>query len=265
MVTNTPRVRFTVDDLTSRYGRRTVLRGVSLDLDSGEHGKVVGLLGPNAAGKSTLIKTLAGVKKPAAGHLGLTVADTTIRGQSLRRAIGYVPQDLPSSAALTAFETVVISARGASSWSVSDQVLHRAEAALVRLGIEHVAHRSVAELSGGQRQLVAVAQALAREPEVLLLDEPTSALDLRHQISLLTEVRSVVAERDCLAIVAIHDLNLATRYCDELVVMTGGQVVATGEPADIVDEELLRAVYQVDATVLTHDGVPVVSPHVSGG
>ncbi|MDU4704328.1 MAG: ABC transporter ATP-binding protein, partial [Corynebacterium sp.] len=133
-------------------------------------------------------------------------------------------------------------------------------AVLRKVGIEHLADRFVGELSGGQRQLVAVAQMFVRDPEVMLLDEPTSALDLRHQVELLQLVRAEVASRSSLALVAIHDLNLAARYCDELVMLHDGHVVAQGSPADVLTPDLLARVYGIRARVLNDGGVPVVCP-----
>ncbi|MFS0466979.1 ABC transporter ATP-binding protein, partial [Corynebacterium striatum] len=180
------------------FGKREVLKGV--DLPEPGPGTIVGLIGPNAAGKSTLVKTIAGIQKLTSGTCD--TGDATV---------GYVPQDLLTSASLTAFESVVISAKRGSA-----NVLESAVEALEKLGIVRLAHRYVHQLSGGQRQLVAVAQMLACEPDLMLLDEPTFALDLRHQVHLLDTLRKEVS-RGAVALVAIHDLNLAARYCDELV------------------------------------------------
>ena len=168
--------------------------------------------------------------------------------------MGYVPQDLLTSASLTAFESVVISAKRGSV-----NALESAVQALEKLGIVHLAHRYVHQLSGGQRQLVAVAQMLAREPDLMLLDEPTSALDLRHQVHLLDTLRKEVS-RGAVALVAIHDLNLAARYCDELVVLHGGRVHAHGTPAEVLNTELLGEVYGIHARVIDDEGVPMVCP-----
>ena len=131
-----------------------------------------------------------------------------------------------------------------------------------RLGILHISDRMVCHMSGGQRQLVGVAQMLVREPQLLLLDEPTSALDLHHQVSLLTIIRNIVAESERQAVVAIHDLNLAARYCDELLVMKAGRVITHGEPLDVLTPELLQDVYGIEARVLYDpvSGAPVICP-----
>lgn len=243
-------------NLTVNYGSTTILH--SLSFGPLGRGKVVGLIGPNAAGKSTLVKTIAGIKKPSGGTVSVTAGGRELLGKQRVEALGYVPQDLLSSATLTAFESVMVSARrrGDASW---DPIEHTA-AILHRLGITHLADRLVSDMSGGQRQLVAVAQMLVREPGIMLLDEPTSALDLRHQIELLQIIREEVAGTDRLALVAIHDLNLAARFCDELVVMKNGCVLAQDEPVAVLTPDLLEEVYEVRARVLDDAGVPVVCP-----
>ncbi|WP_438802181.1 ABC transporter ATP-binding protein [Corynebacterium striatum] len=230
-----------VEQACVNFGKREVLKGV--DLPEPGPGTIVGLIGPNAAGKSTLVKTIAGIQKLTSGTCD--TGDATV---------GYVPQDLLTSASLTAFESVVISAKRGSA-----NVLESAVQALEKLGIVHLAHRYVHQLSGGQCQLVAVAQMLAREPELMLLDEPTSALDLRHQVHLLDTLRKEVS-RGAVALVAIHDLNLAARYCDELVVLHGGRVHAHGTPAEVLNTELLGEVYGIRARVIDDEGVPMVCP-----
>ncbi|AIL96657.1 ABC transporter ATP-binding protein [Corynebacterium ureicelerivorans] len=244
------------ENLTVSYGRTTILH--SLSFGPLEPGKVVGLIGPNAAGKSTLVKTIAGIKEPAEGSVTLSVDGAELVGKQKVQAVGYVPQDLLSSASLTAFESIMVSARrrGDASWNPLD----RSAAVMERLGITHLADRLVSDMSGGQRQLVAMAQMLVREPDIMLLDEPTSALDLRHQVELLQIVCEEVHGSNRLALVAIHDLNLAARYCDELLVVKAGRVVAHDIPHAVLQPDLLEEVYGIRARVLDDGGVPVVCP-----
>ena len=247
-----------VNDVAAGYGKRKVLRGASIR--TLKPGTVTGLLGPNAAGKSTLMTTLAGIRKPMSGEIVLTRDNERVIGSELREVVGYVPQDLPASASLTAFESVLVSGLRAVRLRVRGSEIEHTAVALRKVGIEHLADRFVGELSGGQRQLVAVAQMFVRDPEIMLLDEPTSALDLRHQVELLKLVRAEVASRSSLALVAIHDLNLAARYCDELVMLHDGHVVAQGSPVDVLTPDLLARVYGIRARVLDDEGVPVVCP-----
>lgn len=235
-------------DLNVAYGRTPILHDMTFRL--GPPGAVTGLLGPNAAGKSTLVKTIAGLKTPTSGTVTTTCEP---------HDVGYVPQDLLTSASLTAFESIVVAAKAGGAVT---NPLEATAAMMDRLGILHISDRMVCHMSGGQRQLVGVAQMLVREPQLLLLDEPTSALDLHHQVSLLTIIRNIVADTERQAVVAIHDLNLAARYCDELLVMKAGRVVTHGEPLDVLTPELLEEVYGIEARVLYDpvSGAPVICP-----
>ncbi|WP_410170781.1 ABC transporter ATP-binding protein [Corynebacterium antarcticum] len=253
------RVVLELSGLTVGYGRRRVIEDFTATPVSGGH--VVGLLGPNASGKSTLIKSIAGIHGTVGGTIRARVDGVTRDGRSLRRIVGYVPQDLPDTAALTAFETVLIAARRARSVRGIDiPAVELAGRAMTELSIGELAGRYISELSGGQRQLTAVAQMLVARPDVMLLDEPTSALDLHRQLFLLEMIRRLAAESGAVVLMAIHDINLAARFCGELLVMKDGRVVAQGEPRTVLTPELLAEVYGVDAEILDHGGVPVVAP-----
>jgi iron complex transport system ATP-binding protein len=175
--------------------------------------------------------------------------------------VSYLPQEYPSTAALTVFEAVLLAGRQSASWAVSDADLGHVAGVLAELRLEHLALRYLNELSGGQRQLVAVAQALAREPRVLLLDEPTSSLDLQRQLELLSLVRSVAVTREITVLIAVHDLNLAARYADRLIVLHGGAVYADGPPSLVLTESMLAEVYGVEARVVVgEDAIAQITP-----
>ncbi|MCF4005870.1 ABC transporter ATP-binding protein [Corynebacterium uropygiale] len=252
-------VALEIDHLSVGYGRRLILPSLSLPTLHG--GRLVGLLGPNASGKSTFLKAVAGVKRPRSGRISVREGEQELSGTVLRRALGYVPQEIPDATALSAFEATLMAARRSSTEDPevrTAQILHQ-------VGLADVAERHLHEISGGQRQMVAAAQMLVGTPRLMLLDEPTSALDLHRQLFLLDTVRERVREEEALAIVALHDVNLATRYCDEIIVFRRGECVASGSPASTITPELLREVYQVEADVLQHEGAPVVLPRPSAG
>lgn len=240
-----------VRGLSAGYGRRRVLEGVDLAVS----GRVIGLLGPNGSGKSTLIKCLAGVLS----YRG-SVEFQGQQGRALRQCTGYVPQDLPGAAGLSVLESVLIAARRRATWRTSDSAAHAAMRALSDVDCAGLAHRWLGELSGGQRQLVGVAQMLVREPSLMLLDEPTSALDLHHQLALLNVVRRTAEQREATAVVALHELNLAARYCDTVVVLDRGAVVAAGTPAQVLDEARLRDTWRVAATVHARGNGVLIEP-----
>ncbi len=247
-----------VQGLTFAYGAHAVLRGVTVPCLA--PGTVTALLGPNAAGKTTLLKCMAGLLKGQ----GAVCLDGVDIGryplEQLTRRVAYLPQDTNVPGVLTVFESVLLARQPAVSWRVQDADLAAVWQVIVSLGLEPLAQSYLNELSGGQRQLVSIAHALVRQPRVLLLDEPTSSLDLQHQLEVLALVRSVAAETGASVVISLHDLNLAARHADRLLVLHGGRACAIGPPCEVLTPELLRTVYAVEAEVsLDSDGVPHVA------
>ncbi len=235
-------------DVGVAYGRgagaRAALAGLTTPVMTG--GEVIAVIGPNGAGKSTLFRRVAGL---VGGPGEVRVAGPPGRP---RRAPCYLPQDTAVAAVLTVYEAVLLARRqGRSGWSVDEADLAVVDDALDELGLADLAFRNLGELSGGQRQLVSIAQVLAREPEVLLLDEPTSALDLHRQLEVLALVRRLARERGLCVLLAVHDLNQALRVADRVMVLDGGRLVAFGPPREVVTPALLEAVYGVRARVET--------------
>ncbi|MBK4987465.1 MULTISPECIES: ABC transporter ATP-binding protein [Pseudomonas] len=232
-----------IEGISVAYGARQILHEVSMPAFPA--GSLVALVGPNGAGKSTLLRALAGLERMRGG-LSLDGQDVTRLGFAERsRRLAYMPQQLPPGIALGVLESIVAALRVGSS----DNLLGHAFEALRQLGIEGLAERSLDSLSGGQRQLVALAQLLARNPQVLLLDEPTSALDLHYQLRVMDAVRERVQAHRLLAVAVLHDINLAASHADWLVVLREGRVIACGAPADVLKPDLLADVYGVQARV----------------
>ncbi|HDS1735378.1 ABC transporter ATP-binding protein [Pseudomonas sp. BP8] len=232
-----------INDLSVAYGPRTIITGLSLPALPG--GSLVALVGPNGAGKSTLLRAIAGLERMK-GSLQLDGQDVTRLGLAERsRRLAYMPQQLPPGIALGVLESIVAALR----LSGGDNLLEVAYQALRQLGIEHLAEQPLNSLSGGQRQLVALTQLLARNPQVLLLDEPTSALDLHYQLRVMDAVRERVVAHRLLAVAVLHDINLAASHADWLVVLSQGRVVASGAPAQVLTAGLLAEVYGVEARV----------------
>jgi iron complex transport system ATP-binding protein len=232
--------------LSVSYGGRTVLHGVDLELAPGQ---LIALLGPNGSGKSTLLRGVAGLL-PHRGSVSLAGRPR------VSQRIGYMPQDTSATAALTVTEAVLLGRVERLSWRVSDDDLAAVESVLQRLGITGLASRGLGELSGGQRQLVFLAQALVAEPSVLLLDEPISALDLRHQLEVMETVRALTLERGLVTLVVLHDLNAAVRHADGVLLLHEGRVVASGPPDDVMTVAHLRRVFEVDVCLLPQAGRP---------
>lgn len=232
-----------IDNVSVAYGARTIIP--ELSLAPLPIGSLVALVGPNGAGKSTLLRGLAGLER-LRGDVHLNgEAVTRLNFAERSRRLAYMPQQLPPGIALGVLESIVAGLRV----SQYDDLLGTAFAALRQLGIEHLADQPLGSLSGGQRQLVALAQLLARNPQVLLLDEPTSALDLHYQQRVMGAVRERVTAHRLLAIAVLHDLNLAAHHADWLVMLHQGRVVAQGTPAQVLQPSVLAQVYGVDARV----------------
>ncbi|WP_116112410.1 ABC transporter ATP-binding protein [Austwickia chelonae] len=249
-------MKLALQDIGFSYGKRVALAGVSMPSTGG----VVGVLGPNGSGKSTLMKLIAGIHH---GEGRICVVDTEgveLSARQRRDVLGYVPQDPPGDVALTVLESVLVGLRRRSSWHTSAEEITTAYSCLEELGIAALANRYLNELSGGQRQLAGIAQMTVRRPQVMLLDEPTSALDLHHQIKVLGYVRARTAAVDGVSLVPMHDLNLAARFCDHLLVLRDGASVGFGAPAEVLTSQTLSSTYRVEAKVLSDEGVPVVAP-----
>lgn len=234
-----------IHDVSLHYGRRPVLRGLSLpELRAGE---VTVLAGPNAAGKSTLLRAIAQLA-PYHGRItldGEDLARMPIRRRA--RLIGVMPQALPSGSSLIVLESVIAALRAGSD-GFGAQADAQAMAVLDRLGIADLAMEPMEQLSGGQRQMVSLAQAIVRDPRVLLLDEPTSALDLARQVRLLGELRALAAEGR-IVVAVLHDLAMAAQWADRIVLLHRGELHASGQPAAVLTPAMLAQVYGVSARV----------------
>jgi len=234
-------VTLQLEQLGARYGQRNIISGVTTAAFTG--GQVVAVVGPNAAGKSTLFKRIAGLVDGP----GRVILQGSQQGA---QAISYMPQGLNGSARLTVYESVLLARKQLSpGWVVQDAELHLVDEMLDALGITDLAFRNLGELSGGQQQLVSIAQTLVREPEVLLMDEPTSALDMHRQVQVLSFMRALARQREVIVFIALHDLNQALRFADQVLVIADGTAQGSGPSHEVINEGMLRAVYKVEARI----------------
>ena len=247
-----------VNDVSFKYNSALSLDKVSLQLYEAE---TLGIIGPNGSGKTTLLKCINKILNPNGGSILFDGNNVhKMSRMEIAKHIGYVPQSSTSAQSLTVFEVVLMGRRPHIGWQSSDKDIEKAWEVLGLLKIEHLAMRSFNELSGGEQQRVIIARSLAQEAKVLLLDEPTSNLDIRHQLEVMELSRSLVAKQQLAVVVAIHDLNLASRYCDKIVMMKKGQIVAAGKPTEVLTPENIKSVYGVEVKINYHNKIPNIIP-----
>ena len=238
-------------DVSVRYGMRSAVRNVSLEARPGE---VLAVLGANGSGKSSLMRALAALQ----AHTGTILWDG---GRAPPGSIGYMPQDNGARAALTAFEVVLLGRMRTLTLRVGAADLEATRAAMDEIGVSDFASRRIGELSGGQRQMVLIAQVLAGNPRALLLDEPTSALDIAHQLHVLDLLGTATRQRGLTTVAILHDINAAARFADRVALMSMGLLTGIGTPMDILRPVTLEQTFDVHVAVdLGSDGHPVVLP-----
>jgi iron complex transport system ATP-binding protein len=247
-----------LEDVRVDVGGTAILRGVSLALGAGE---ALALAGPNGVGKTTLLRAASGVAPLSGGQVrvgGALLAELSPRERARRVAV--VPQDVALVFPFTVGELVLMG-RAPHLPRLGFETredIERARASMAHVGVAHLAERSVLEISGGERQLVLFARALAQDAQVLLLDEPTAHLDLQHRLRVLEQVRRFVSAGGS-ALVVSHDLGLAARTCGRAALLAAGELVAEGDPSDVFAPGRLREVFGVEAELLhTSDGAPVI-------
>jgi cobalamin transport system ATP-binding protein len=243
-----------------RRGHPFALRSVSFDLAEGE---VFGVLGPNSAGKTTLIRLLSRIVSPTRGTIDVEgIALAAMTRAELARRIAVVPQDMPQGLPFTVRELVLMGRypHAPRRFFETPDDLAVAREAMAATGVLDLADARVGVLSGGERQRVALARALAQEPRLLVLDEPTAHLDLRYQVECVALLRRVNRERGTTIVLVSHDLNLASALCDRLLLLADGRMARLGTPEDVLEETLLTAIYGCAVSVERHalTGRPVV-------
>ena len=228
------------------YPKRNVIN--NLDVAALPPGKITVLLGPNGCGKSTLLRALAGLNR-GRGEMWLN-GEELMKQPFARRAqrVVYLPQSLPAGVHLHVLESVIVAQRasgGAYRAASEAEIMHL----LAQLGIAHLAMRYLDQLSGGQKQLVGLAQSLIRRPELLLLDEPLSALDLNYQFHVMDQLRRETAQRNIVTVVVLHDINIALRHAQHALMLKEGRLIAEGQPDNVITPDTLAQVYGIKGRI----------------
>ena len=268
-----PCYAYEVQSLLFRYqsmesmSHKWILNDLSFQVDERE---VLGIVGPNGSGKTSLLKLLARLASPQQGVVRLFGRDLTGMGQDeMARVVGVVPQESQQLFPFTVAETVLMGRfphRSRDRWGTgfgweSGGDVAIAEDAMTTMDVIHLAQRAVTDLSGGERQRTMIARALAQTPKVLLLDEPTAFLDLQHQLEICSVLRRLSDEQGLTVVIVSHDLNLASQYCDRIVMLKEGSVYSMGTPSEVLSVEALRAVYGCEVLIDPHpeSGLPRVT------
>lgn len=251
-------MKLIVRDVEFQYPSVYAIKDISLKLSEYE---IMGLVGPNGSGKSTLLKCISKILSPQRGVILLDGKDIEkLNRMEIARKVGYVPQSLLNSFPATVFDTVLIGRRPHISWRTTDKDVEKVLEVLKTLNIENLAMRDINELSGGEKQKVFIARTLVQEAEVLLLDEPTSNLDIKHQLEMMEIIKKLVKSAGLCAIIAMHDLNLAARYSDKILMMKNGKVFSAGTPIEVLTPKNIEVVYEVKVEVWNLNGIPHIIP-----
>jgi len=238
-----------INDVKFAYHSSDVLKDISFKAGNGE---VIGILGKNGCGKTTLMKCINAHLKPHSGCVtidGAAVSEMSKR--DLAKNMAVVAQSVNLSFPFTVLETVMMGLYPTSEWmqSPSESDMARVLDAMNSTGITEFSDRPVTELSGGERQRVLISRALVQDPEIFLLDEPTLHLDVNHQFNLMEMVNRLAKEKNMLVIIVTHDIFLAARYCDRILLMEKGEIVSSGRTEDVITSENLEKVFSVNADV----------------
>lgn len=249
-------MKIEIEGLEFSYNSTPVLEDVNLKLEKGE---TLSIIGPNASGKTTLLKCINKILKPQGGTILIDGEGLSELGkEDIARKIGHVPQAGEESFPVTVFDTVLMGRKPHGGWKPGEKDLEIASEVIEKMNLKDIAMRNIGEISGGQRQKVLIARALAQDPEILLLDEPTSSLDLRHQLEVLDLVKKETKE-GISAVMAMHDLNLAARYSNKILMLNNGKIFAAGG-REVLSPENIESVYGVKVCVTEDSGQPMIIP-----
>ena len=241
-------MRMEVRGLKQGYGQRVVLEGVDMDAETGE---IVTILGPNGSGKSTMIKTISNIMKPMDGTISIDGKGiSSIPRREFAKIVGYVPQTAMYFGYSTVYDAVLLGRRPYVNWNYTKEDIDIAAEAMVKMKVDDLYDRNLNELSGGQKQRVTLARSIAQDPVFYIFDEPTSALDLRHQLDTLKIMRRIIREKDACMIIAMHDINLAYRYSDKVLVLKNGGTYDFGKTEDVITPKMIKDVYGVDSEIV---------------
>ena len=235
-------LKMNLTDIKISYGKNNIIKNIKAEFYGGN---VVSLIGPNGTGKTTLLKAIAHLIKYE-GDLGV-IGETGYK--NFRDSFTYVPQMSVNNINLTVFEIVLLGRVRDLTWKIEKIHLNAVAEILDELNLSHLSCSKFSSLSGGQKQMVIMAQAMVSKPKILLLDEPTSALDLKHQLQIMETAKKYTKKTGSITVIVLHDIALAARYSDEILLLHDGYSIQQGIPEEVLKEELLEEIYGVELDI----------------
>jgi len=252
-------VRIEAQDLGVSYGDNLIWEHINLDINQPG---LVSILGPNGVGKSTFMYTINKILEPTSGRVLLDGDDVMeLSFKDIAKKVAYVPQSSGETFAMTVMDTVLMGRYPHSGYTVTKEDVEIATDCLIKMHMGEYAMRNFNELSAGQHQRVMIARGLAQMPELLMLDEPTSNLDIYHQIYTMRLLRDIAHERNMTVLIICHDLNIASRFSDRVIIFRKGTVYADGTAQEVLTDKTIYDVYNVKADIMPVDGRPYVIFH----
>ena len=238
-----------ISNLSFSWGNHQVLKDINFNINSNE---LIAILGVNGAGKSTLIKCINGILKPNSGSINILESEIDKMDiLEIAKRVSYVPQNVQTNFPMDVFDVVLLGRRPHINWKISQEDRDKVSTTLRALSLQDFAFRRFDKLSGGERQRVVIAKAIAQDPNLFLFDEPTSDLDFWHQIEVMEEIKRLISDTNIFksAIVAIHDINMAIRYADKIMLLHDGNIEDFGEPEKVVTKENIEKVFGVSCDI----------------
>ncbi|OOM79534.1 ABC transporter ATP-binding protein [Clostridium sp. BL-8] len=234
-----------IQNISYKHSSKFSLNNINLAFDN----NVTAIIGPNGSGKSTLIKCIVNIYKCDGEMYYQGEKLNKQKKEFIKQKVGYLPQTSQNDASITVFEAVLLGLMNTLTLKVNKKQEQKVNDILDAFELQHLAKNKINELSGGQLQMVLLAQSIIKEPEVLILDEPLNNLDIHRQFSLLNTISNLAYEKKMIVIIVMHDINLASRYADNIVVMKEGKVYSHGTPEKVLTKEMVREIYKIDSEI----------------